>query len=165
VRRLLLAALASAGSLLVALPALAQLSNTTSTFSGQVAATCEFNLPENIALTYNSNLNRIAAYEEFELTTNISPARIHASRFVVVNEPPPIASAITPKLFIGDYFNPEWIMLTKGSESMSVNFNFSTTNPNSMWIDFKVTTENRIGERNELPPGNYAYRATISCLQ
>ena len=63
-RRLLLAALTSTGSLLKELPALAQLSNTTSTFCGQVTATCEFNLPENIALTYNSNLNRIAAYED-----------------------------------------------------------------------------------------------------
>jgi len=62
VRRLLLAALGAAGSLLMELPALAQLSNTTSTFSGQVAATCEFNLPENIEMNYDANFNRLIAF-------------------------------------------------------------------------------------------------------
>ena len=68
-----LAALAAAGSLLMDLLALAQLSNTTSTFSGQVAATCEIaNLPENISLDYNSGLNWLSSWQTFELRTNAS---------------------------------------------------------------------------------------------
>ena len=167
-RKLLLAALGAAGSLLVDLPALAQLSNATSTFSGQVAANCSFNLPENIALTYYSNLNRMAVFEEFELTTNISPVRIHASRLVVVSEPPPYASEITAHLYIYDFVNQVQVVATKSYEdSQGQEFSFSTTNPNSFWIDFQVRTQSRAdnSERYELPSGDYSYRTTISCLQ
>ena len=65
-----------------------------------MTAACEFNLPENIALSYYSNQNRIAELEEFELTINISLVRIHASRLVVFGEPPPYASANAAYLYI-----------------------------------------------------------------
>ena len=134
-RQLLLAALGAAGSLLMGLPALAQLSNTTSTISGQVAAICLFNLPENIALTYDSNQNRIAALKKgFLLDTNISPVRIQASRLVVVSEPPPYASAITPYLYIYDSANPVFVTASKSYEDLQGQaFIVSTTNSNTFF--------------------------------
>ena len=164
-RRLLLAALGAAGSLLVALPALAQLSNTTSTFSGQVAATCDItNLAENIPLTYRADLNYLASpARQFDLSTNISTVRIHAAPIVVVTEPPPYASSIRAGITIDDYNNNYFYAYTnaEGSKSYSVN----TSQPNYFSVRMSVSTESLVGGRFELPSGNYSYRVTISCLQ
>ena len=106
--------------------------------------------------------------KEFELTANISPVRIHASRLVVISEPPPYASVITAYLYIYQWGGQSIVVASKSFEdSQGENFDLSTMNPNSFEIDFKVRTQSR-GVDNvkyELPSGNYSYRATISCLQ
>ena len=164
-RKLLLAALGAAGSLLVGLPALAQLSNTTTTFSGQVAATCEINnLAENIPLTYRADLNYLTSGDrQFDLSTNISTVRIHVAPIVVVSEPPPYASSIRAGITIDDY-TPNILVAFTDSEGNKA-YIANTSQPNYFRIRMSVFTESRVGGRYELPSGNYSYRATISCLQ
>ena len=93
------------------LPGLAQLSNTTSTFSGQLAAACEFNLPENVLLEYQP-ANWLLGEDGFDLTANISPVTLHISPAVVINEPLPYASAITASMAITgtDFFGSTKLM-------------------------------------------------------
>ena len=160
-RQLLLAALGAAGSLLMDLPALAQLSNATSTFSGQVTAVCELNLPENISLEYQP-ANWLRGVQNFDLTANISPVTLHVSPAVVVNEPPPYASAITATTFVigSDFIRADKVV--EGSKA----FNVNTSSSNTFNLRFEVATSSMAGgSRFELPPGDYSYRVTISCLQ
>jgi len=163
-RQLLLAALGAAGSLLMNLPALAQTSTGTSTFSGQVAATCQINdLAENIPLSYNANWNSLSsANRQFELSTNISTVRVHVSPVAVVREPDPIASRIEARIVVDDYSNA--FFADKNNEG-ALDYNVSDSEPNYFAIRIAVYTANFVGGRYELPTGDYSYRATISCLQ
>ena len=165
VQQLLLAALGAAGSLLVALPALAQLSNTTSTFSGQVAATCEINnLPENIPLDYRADLNYLASpLRQFDLSTNISTVRIHVAPVVAVSEPPPYASSIQAGVVVDDYAS-NYFVANKNVEGV-LTYNVSTSEPNYFSVRMSAYTASMVGGKYELPFGNFSYRATISCLQ
>ena len=164
-RRLLLAVLGAAGSLLMELPALAQLSNTTSTFSGQVAATCEINnLAENIPLTYRADLNYLASpARKFDLSTNISTVRIHVAPVAIVNEPPPYASGIIAKVLVDDYAS-DFLIADKSDEGVK-SYNVSTSQPNYFSVRMSAFTESMVDGKYELPSGSYTYRAIISCLQ
>ena len=91
VRELLLAALGAASSLLMGLPALAQISNTTSTFSGEIAASCSMSLGDSIEMTYYANSNQLMKPDYmFELNTNSPNIRMSVSRVTVNSEPQPI---------------------------------------------------------------------------
>ena len=159
-RELLLAALGAAGSLLMDLPALAQLSNTTSTFSGQLAAACEFNLPENVLLEYQP-ANWLLGEDGFDLTANISPVTLHISPAVVINEPLPYASAITASTAIT---GTDFFRVYKADEGSKA-FDVDTSSSNRFNLRFEVATTSLVGGRFELPGGNYSYRIIISCLQ
>jgi len=165
VRQLLLAALGAAGSLLMELPALAQISNTTSTFSGDVAAACDFNLPENIPLNYASSANMLDTYfNRFFLTANIPLARIHVSRAVVLAEPPPYASSIILIIAIDDVGGGNSVQAGKDNDG-TFTFPVSTSSQNNFDLRAFVYTSGRTENKFELPRGNYSYRTTISCLQ
>ena len=162
-RRLLLAALGAAGSLLIDLPALAQLSNTTSTFSGQMAASCSFNSPNNLSLNYDANQNLLRGESEFTVLRNSNEVTLNISAIQVINEPTPIASAVTPRLSI---FSELGAILTANKlGEVRRPFEVTPNIPNRLNLVFLVTTSNNVENRFELPPGNYTYRATISCLQ
>ena len=101
-RRLLLAALTSAGSLLMELPALAQLSNTTSTFSGQVAATCEFlDLRENIVMSVQPR-GALRYQHDFFVKANYFFPRLSIEQIEVLEEPPPEGQTIQTAVYVGD---------------------------------------------------------------
>ena len=167
-RQLLLAALVPAGSLLVGLPALAQLSNTTSTFSGQVAATCLISMSDNITLLYNSRWNYLAASDVFQLTANASQVRLSIDRLNVNNEPVPTASEIAARVDI-DFISPEnnlyAIRATKASGAVETFLGLDSGVPNSFNVLAMIDTAQQSNGRYELPPGEYSYTATISCLQ
>ena len=164
-RQLLLAALGVAGSLLTHLPGLAQLSSTTSTFNGQVAATCQINdLAESISLSYRANLNYLdSSLRQFELSTNIPTVRIHVSQVTVVSEPSPYASDIKAGVIVDDYAS-NYFVADKNDEGDRA-YNVSTDQPSYFSVRMSVYTESMAEGRYELPSGNYSYRATISCLQ
>ena len=145
------------------LPALAQLSNTTSTFSGQVAATCQINnLAENIDLNYYE-LNWLSSgYRQFQLITNNSTVRIHSSRMTIVSEPSH-TSAIKARIRINKnnpYGDFEANKISEGFRDFST----SSSEPNDFTLNVAIFTD-LVEGRYTLPSGNYSYRATISCLQ
>jgi len=94
--KLLLAITCATGSLLVNLPVCAEISNTTSTFSGQVAATCSINLPEGqtLSLNYDASNNSLKTISVIEVRSNLSPVSISVDRLTTNSEPPPYASSI-----------------------------------------------------------------------
>ena len=146
-RRLLLAALGAAGSLLVDLPALAQLSNTTSTFSGQVAAFCSINLPENISLEYKNLDNSLmipAESVELQLLSNLSRPRLVIDQLTVLNEPPAIASDVLASFAIwqGSGNSMTYISGTKNAASESKTFNVSPSVQSNLSIGGAVYTAN-----------------------
>ena len=164
-RQLLLAGLGAAGSLLMGLPALAQLSNTTSTFTGEVAATCEFNLPENISLSYRSDNNSLTYGSDFVLTTNAPVIRMSVSELTVIKEPPPRESTIVPEVRIRYDEENMSLSVRKNVGSTSEPFPVSTSTFNRLLLLATVETSAQVNSLYQLPPGEYSYRATISCLQ
>lgn len=163
-RQLLMAALSAAGLLMTAQTALAQTSITTSTFSGEIAANCEFSdLADNYTLDYSSTYNNlISARHRFELTANSSTVRIHVSPVIAIIEPPPNLHSIKPRVTVDDpHLNDVWG--EKDTDGV-MTYNVDTLGPNYFYIRMLVSTSYLNGKM-DLPPGQYSYRATISCLQ
>jgi len=170
--KLLLAITCAAGSLLVNLPVCAEISNTTSTFSGQVAATCSINLPEGqtLSLNYDASNNSLKTISVIEVRSNLSPVSISVDRLTTNSEPPPYASSINPYLYT--YLNEvvngrrEFIIANK-LEGNTLTFernNISQTIP--LELEFTVGTNSMtMGGKYELPSGNYSYTTTYTCLQ
>jgi len=164
VRQLLLAALGAAGSLLMGLPGLAQLSNTTSTFSGQVAATCSFTLPENIEMIYDGTSNLLYSEQSFELNTNLDTYKVSFSRIVVNKEPQPLGQEIDTKAmlrYVSNGRNVFWFYTNKtlGGYAYSAH---SSRNQLNLWME--VATNQKVGNYYDIPPGEYSYSITITCL-
>lgn len=174
-RQLLLTTLGAAGAMLIDLPSLAQISNTTSTFSGQIAANCSINLPQSIALQYLDPLgqyaydrNKLRIFDEFHVTTNFSEIRVSIDSLVVNNEPQPLASAITAKISVTDNLSTgSRAIADKSSGSQNTSFINTLFDflPMRLYLEFDVETTGKSGGNYELPPGNYSYTATVSCLQ
>jgi len=152
------------------LPALAQLSNTTSTFSGEIAASCSMTLGDSIEMTYYANSNRLSKSDHmFELNTNSPNIRMSVSRVTVNSEPQPIGSSIEPYVMLYFYSNSsntqtQVASATKDTTLTSNPLETITSSTNSFRLVTGVQTSQRIDNRYELPPGNYSYSVTISCL-
>ena len=149
-RRLLLAALGAAGSMLMDLPALAQLSNTTSTFRGQIAETCEFaTLPNNLSLNYDANQNLLRGRSDIDVLANSNHVILNISKIQVINEPTPYASGVTPTLSIS---NGE--VETRTADKVrhaDIHFLVNPNVPYRLFLAFDVTTSNSVENRFELP--------------
>ena len=85
-----MAGFGAAGLLLVNLPASGQLSDDTSTFSGEVAATCSFEgLADSYLMTYYTGSNQLGGQGDFDVISNVSNLRIEVGSVVVNSEPAP----------------------------------------------------------------------------
>ena len=165
-RGLLFAAFGAAGSLLVDLPALAQLAGDTSTFSGEVAASCSFNLPDSLSMGYGGTRKSLSVGYGFNVTTNASVIRMSVDQLTVINEPPPGASPIVPTVYIrySDGNDAYLVYGSKTSGQVSAPLSVSSSDPNLFNIFGSVETSSMVDGKFQLPPGNYSYSTTISCL-
>ena len=161
-----MAGLGAAGSLLVNLPASAQMAVDTSTFSGQVAASCSFNLPESLSMGYGGLHNSLNVGYGFNVTTNASAIRMSVDQLTVINEPSPGASPIVPTVHIrySDGNDTYLVYGSKTSGQVSALLSVSASDPNLFNIFGSVETSSMVDGKFQLPPGNYAYSTTISCL-
>ena len=153
-RKLLLAALGAAGLLLIDLPVLAQLSNTTSTFTGEVPASCSImNLAENYVLPWS--MGGLRGTAPFTISANL-PVSISAN-YEQVQVP---ENANPSKIFRLYQGNTQILSLTSSSKSQQLNLDSQNAASLSLSVVlYKGTIYNSI------PPGNYAFRVMISCLQ
>ena len=152
-RQFLLAALGAAGSLLMGLPALAQLSNTTSTFSGQVAASCSFSEPDDTALYFRFG-RELRAYSVFNLFSNLSSVLINVGSFETLEEP--VQNQSPAKHFV--------LMLDNGIIEPGEQLRFTTDPDPSVpnGLDMAVLVSSSNGD--PLSAGRYSYRVRIDCL-
>jgi len=151
-----MAGLGAAGLLLVNLHALAQLSNDTSTFSGQVAASCSIN---NLQSEYSLPINNgflYSGYQPFEAVSN-SQIRMTA-KYETLQEPsgfnPQYRRLIFRQVVNGDPLVGKYVDVS-GQETPSQTFNDS---PGT------ATAQLLLVVGKSLQPGSYSYRVTISCL-
>ena len=159
-RQLLLAALGAAGSLLLDLPALAQISNTTSTFSGEVAPTCSISgLNSDYSLSPNSGyLQTDGYYQNFQIDSNSSVEM--STKYQIISEPPGFAPTVR-KVDIRQVLN---------GNSYSFVSSARVPNTSSSAISLQDTpgtasAQVRMFIGPNLLPGTYSYLVTISCLQ
>jgi len=166
VRQLLLVALVSAGSLLSVQPALAQLSNTTSTFSGDIAATCAFDgLSEVNQINYNANNNNfLSDLDYFSLSTNVPNVRLGLSR-VTTNSEPQAANGVTI-LADAAVFQVQGGSLTLAATGSKTTNNTSPLMSASSTFALRssIATTNPINGVFQLLPGSYSYSITLWCL-
>jgi len=168
VRQLLMAGLGAAGLLLVKLPAVGnEMAGDTSTFNGEVAATCSFGEMNEIAsMSYQASDNSLFGLEDFTITTNAPEVRLNVSS-VTTN-----AEAQTPEgvwvlvdAWLYQSRSGDYVRVTSGGKSSS-----GTTAPRdiSQSPNFRITslvkTTSPISGIYQLPPGEYSYSVTISCL-
>ena len=146
------------------LPALAQISNTTSTFTGDVAATCEFNLPENLSMGHVSRTNSLNGSFGFGVTANPSLISMGVSELTVIKEPPPRESSIVSEVRVR-YVKGNMTYTAYGSKNVSLPsgpLSVSASALNSFTIVGSVITSSQVNALYQLPPGEYSYRVTIS---
>ena len=156
-QQLLLLAFGTAWSLLVNQPALAELANETYTFSGEVASTCSINgLKPDYAFSLEGDA-LLTEFEDFEVNAN-SRVKLTA-RYEIVDEVSgysPSNRTVLMRHMIGgsaiNYANT-WSQNTEGG------WLFLSDTPGTATVQIRMV----VGPTP--PPGNYAYRATITCWQ
>ena len=165
-RLLLLVALGAAGSLLMDLSALAQLSSTTSTFSGDIAATCAIDdLREARQISYNAETNSfLSGLDYFSLSTNVSNVRLGLSRVTTNSEP----QAVNGVTILADaaIFQVQGGSLTLAATGSKTT---NTTSPplsasSTFALRSSIATTNPINGVFQLLPGSYSYSITLWCL-
>ena len=157
VQQLLLAAFGAAGLLLIKSPALSQLSDETSTFTGEVAASCSITgLQNSYEMTFRQSGLRVTT-DPFTLTSNV-PVSISISYSAIQT---PINASPTG-------------IFTAGQSGVGQS---TTRSPNQSSAPLEVVRDNNQASvyasviiykgsiHDTLPPGDYTYQATISCLQ
>ena len=148
------------------LPVAAQLSSGTSTFNGNIAATCSISLPQNIPLEYQPS-NSLEAAQNIEITANFGSPRLTIDRLTVVEEPPPegqtIFAEVTAYAVYGNTITQ--LIASKDQGSLSEVFSVTSNVPFSLPLYAFVFTSEFQNGRWLLPSGNYSYRTTITCLQ
>jgi len=167
VRQLLLAELGAAGSLLMGLPALAQLSNTTSTFSGEVAASCSFDgLEDSYLMTYYGIGNYLRGTASFNVITNLADLRFGVSTVVTNSEP---AASNSRNVYVyADFYTVKgnvWTMWARGTKSASgTTPSIDVSQENNFALSSFVNTNDPVNSKYFLTPGQYSYTITLSCL-
>ena len=162
-RKLLVSA---AGWLLMHVPAMAQLSNTTTTFSGMMSSTCSFTIPPNMSFQY-TEVNSLEASQGFELVANQPLIGIVIDQVSVLSEPSPLFSEILTNVAVIQVSGNTITMAeaTKSSASLNESFAISPLIANNLIISASVTTSQMNNLRYELPPGRYSYRTRITRMQ
>ena len=156
-----------AGWLLVNLPASGQLSNDTSTFSGEVASTCSFEgLSETASLNYQSSDNSLFGLEDFTISTNSSAVRLNISTVTANAEPSaPSGVFILANADLHQSRSGRYVKImgsTKNSSQTRAPNDYSQDS--NLRITSLITTTDPINSVFQLPLGNYSYSVTISCL-
>ena len=155
---LLMAGLGAAGLLLVNLPVSAQMSNDTSTFNGEVAATCSINgLNADYALSWASGSGYLSGgYHSFSVDAN-SRVKLVVNQ-QIITEPagytPAYRRALMRQVIGGEASNP---VFSNGPGIDSVAL-FLTDTPGA------AIAEVRMFVGPDPPPGDYSYQVIITCL-
>ena len=157
-----------AGLLFLNLPAFAQLSNDTSTFTGQVAQMCSFSLQPTMALGYRSGDNTLMGEQDIELITNLSAVRMSVGQIVIEAEASGSGSTTRPLAQLYDMHNGMRLLAVgdKTNSSTSLPINVSSPQSHPLRLYGNVLTESRgpNGIKYLLSPGTYSYSVTLSCL-
>ena len=165
-RQLLIAGFGAAGLLLVNLPASGQLSNDTSTVSGQVATTCSFEgLADSYSMTYYTGSNQLGGQGDFDVISNSSSLRIEVGSVVVNSEPTPIeGKAINATGKLRQSINNRWVEKVTSSKSSPGDVAVDISQGSRFRLSAYNWTQDRNGSLMYIPPGNYSYTITITCL-
>jgi len=166
VRQLLMAGLGAAGLLLVNLPASGQLSDDTSTFRGEVAATCSFEgLADSYLMTYYTGSNQLGGQGDFDVISNVSNLRIEVGSVVVNSEPAPFeGKAINATGKLRQSIDGRWIEKVTSSKSFPGDVVVDISEGSRFRLSAYNWTQDRNGSLMYIPPGNYSYTITITCL-
>ena len=161
-----MAGFGAAGLLLVNLPASGQLSNDTSTFSGQVATTCSFEgLADSYSMTYYTGSNQLGGQGDFDVISNASSLRIEVGSVVVNSEPTPIeGKAINATGKLRQSINNRWVEKVTSSKSSPGDVAVDISQGSRFRLSAYNWTQGRNGSLMYIPPGNYSYTITITCL-
>ena len=152
------------------------LSNDTSTFTGNVVASCSMPLGDTTqAMTYVGSDNRFWKTVDFSLTAN-QAVRLSISAVSVQDEPQnivgryawarieyPESAGSNGTLFP----SPNDSKTGKvGSAGTAFNANNQTGVSTNYQLNFQVGTSGRGNDgKHQLLPGDYSYQVTVSCLQ
>ena len=162
-----MAGLGAAGLLLVNLPASAQLSGDTSTFSGEVATTCSFEgLPDEAQLNYISSDNNLRGSAPFQLATNAASLRLEISNVTVNSEPMALNNSIVSAYGkILRSVSNQWTSVATSTKTFaSVTASLDMSEGSNFSLQVYNITNNRDGDRYQLATGDYSYTVTLSCL-
>ena len=165
---LLLTGLGTTGLMIANLPALAQLSNDTSTFTGEVAQMCSFALQPTMVLGYRSGDNTLMGEQDIELATNLSVIRMSVSSVVIEAEASGSGSATRPLAQLYDMHNGMRLLAagdkTNSSTSLPMNVNSPQSHPLRLYGNVFTESRGPNGIKYLLAPGTYSYSVTLSCL-
>ena len=159
--------LGAAGLLLVNLPASGQLSNDTSTFSGEVATTCSFDgLADSYPLNYYGAGNYLRGTAEFNVMTNAADLKVGLSTVTTNNEPTALNGRnvyVTVNFYRVEGNN--WILYTSGNKfSSGTSQSVDISQGNTFQLYTLVSTNDPVNGKYFLAPGQHSYSVTLSCL-
>ena len=163
-----MAGLGAAGLLLVNLPASAQLSDDTSTFTGLVAASCSFDgFRDSYPMIWYDAVNYLRSSAHFNVITNLPSVRIRVSQVATISESAGLSGAaidVDAYLYQKDSSNRSFLKATATKSSSATTDLLDMSFGNGIRLDAVVLTANRVNNLYQIGPGEYYYTVTISCL-
>ena len=167
-RQLLVAGFGFAGLLLVNLPASAQLSDDTSTFTGQVAASCLFDgFRDSYPMIWYDAVNYLRSSAHFNVITNLPNIRIGVSQVTTITESAGLSGAaigVDAYFYQKDSSNRSFLKATATKSSSATTELLDMSFGNGVRLDAVVLTANRVNNLYQIGPGEYSYTVTITCL-
>ena len=157
-----------AGLLLVNLPASAQLSDDTSTFTGQVAASCLFDgFRDSYPMIWYDAVNYLRSSAHFNVITNLPNIRIGVSQVTAITESAGLSGAaigVDAYFYQKDSSNRSFLKATATKSSSATTELLDMSFGNGLRLDAVVLTANRVNNLYQIGPGEYSYTVTITCL-
>ena len=145
-------------------PVLAQMAEDSTDFSGAIAASCSISdLADTISMNLQSQ-NWLSGFDYFNVTTNIPSIRVSVGDLSVEQEPSATGSAILRRIRLKQNQSGSYREVASGSSPTTEPLTVSTLEANGFGVDLAIYSASMVNNLYELPPGNYSYVLTISCL-
>jgi len=145
-------------------PVLAQMAEDSTDFSGAIAASCSIS---DLADTISMNLqpqNWLSGFDYFNLNTNIPSIRVSLSELSVEQEPSASGSSILRRTRLYQNQSGSYREVASGPSPTTEPLTVNTLGVNGFKVNLAIYTASMVNNLYELPPGNYSYVLTISCL-
>ena len=117
-------------------------------------------------MSYDGYFNRLRAFTDFEVNTNLAEYNLSLSTVTVNKEPQPLGQEIVPVVKVGYLYGRRYSNFLFATKTFGGDGIVETqpSSRNQLTLETQVKTNLKVDNRFEIPPGEYSYSVTLTCL-